>query len=365
MSKSKSTVDRNAATEVFRRAIEVAQGEASKIPATQWLQEIGTIMSGKHLTFRYILVTALLGKATDAHINPLALQAGADLVGAYDARSLCHKVVVPLERALLDRSFGGSNEPFLNKPARFTTISTGNAVKRGEDKSLLILVHQVLSELQTSQQAFDALCHAVRCAINKQAIFNENLVWLPSSQGSHLAIVGFLEAFLAESIEGQTAAIAVGTMLSLHFGDLGKFECVTHPVNQSGASSREVADIDIKKNGQIFVAIEVKDKLFDKQDVEHAAFKVSQYGLSSLLFVVGVHGGCVGGSLSDVEQEILAGSGVNVTFVEILPFLRSIVALCPALSFADFLSRLQQQAIETRVKDEVFDHINAIVGTTS
>jgi hypothetical protein len=364
MSKSKSTVDKSAATEVFRRAIEIAQGEPDEIPATAWPQEIEKIMGGKHLTFRYILVTALLGKATDDQINPLALQAGAELAGAYDARSLCHKVVVPLERTLLDRAFGGSNEPFLNKPARFTTISPDNAVKSGGDKSLLLLVHQVLSELETSQQAFDALYYAVKCAIDKQAAFNKNFVRLPSSQGFHLEIIGFLEAFLAESIEGQTAAIAVGTVLSLHFGGLGKFDCVTHPVNQSGASSREVADIDIKKNGQIFVAIEVKDKVFSKQDVEHAAFKVSQYGLSSLLFVVGVHGGCVDRSLSEVAQEISAETGVNVTFVEILPFLRSIVALCPALSFADFLSRLQQQAIETRVKNEVFDLIRKISTTT-
>jgi hypothetical protein len=273
-------------------------------------------------------------------------------------------VVVPLEGTLLDRAFGGSNQPFLNKPARFTTISPENAVKRGVDKDLLLLVHKILSELQTSEQAFDALCRAVKYAIDKQATFNKNLVQVLSSQGSHLEIIGFLEAFLAESIEGQTAAIAVGTVLSSHFGGLGKFECVTHPVNQSGASSREIADIDIKKNGQIFVAIEVKDKLFSKQDVEHAAFKVSQYGLSSLLFVVGIHGGCVETSLSEVAQEVLAGSGVNVAFVEILPFLRSIIALCPALSFADFVSRLQQQATETRVKDEVFDLIHKISITT-
>jgi SacI restriction endonuclease len=212
-----------------------------------------------------------------------------------------------------------------------------------------------------SEQAFDALCSAVRFLIDKQATFNKNLLQVPSSQGSHLEIIGFLEAFLAESIEGQTAAIAVGTVLSLHFGGLGKFECITHPVNQSGASSREVADIDIKKNGRIFVAIEVKDKLFSKQDVEHAAFKVSQYGLSSLLFVVGIHGSCVEPSLSEVAQEILAGSGVTVNFVEVLPFLRSIIALCPALSFGDFLSKLQQQAIDTSVKDEVFDLIRKVL----
>jgi hypothetical protein len=92
---------------------------------------------------------------------------------------------------------------------------------------------------------------------------------------------------------------------------------------------------------------------------------LSQYGLSSLLFVIGIHGGCVEPSLSEVAQEVLAGSGVNVTFVEVLPFLRSIIALCPDLSFADFLSGLQQQAIETRVKDEVFNHISTIVAAIS
>jgi SacI restriction endonuclease len=360
MNKPKSTVDQKAALQLFRKSVEIAKDQSNGILKAQWREEIEAIIVGKGKTFRYILITALLAKATDEKINPLSLQAGAKITGAYDARSLCHDVIVPLEKELLQKAFGGSNEPFVNNPARYPTISLANKARGSGDRKLLSLVYKVLSELETSEQALHALCYAIRCGINKQAKLNLDLSQIPNSHGSHLDINSFLEAFLAESIEGQTAAIAVGTVLSLHFGGLGNFDCVTHPVNQSGASSREVADIDIKKNGQIFVAIEVKDKLFNKQDVEHAAFKVSQYGLSSLLFVVGVHGGCVGGSLSEVAQEILAGSGMNVTFVEILPFLRSIVALCPALSFTDFLSRLQQQAIETRVKDEVFDHMKAV-----
>ncbi|NEQ98881.1 MAG: restriction endonuclease, SacI family, partial [Cyanothece sp. SIO2G6] len=87
MSFAKPTVDQKAAEQLFREAIAIAQDDSREIPAMQWDIEISTIIQGKHLTFRYILVTGLLGKATNPSINALALQAGADVEGAYDARS--------------------------------------------------------------------------------------------------------------------------------------------------------------------------------------------------------------------------------------------------------------------------------------
>ncbi len=49
---------------------------------------VDCILNNTHKTYKYILVTALLAKAIDDNINPLALQAGAPISGAYDARSL-------------------------------------------------------------------------------------------------------------------------------------------------------------------------------------------------------------------------------------------------------------------------------------
>ena len=79
---SQPTVDQKAASAIFREAIAIAKNDGSEIPGTEWDAEIKTIIQGKHLTFRYILVTALLGKATNLHINALALQAGAGIEGA-------------------------------------------------------------------------------------------------------------------------------------------------------------------------------------------------------------------------------------------------------------------------------------------
>jgi hypothetical protein len=360
MSLAKPTVDQGAADRLLREAIAIAQDDSREIPAMEWDIEIRTIIQGKHLTFRYMLVTGLLGKATNPNINALALQAGADVEGAYDARSLCHGVVVPLERQLLNSLLGGSNEPFLNKPARFPMISSSNAVRAGKDKELLLILHKVLSEVETSEQAFNSLCTAMLYTIERQTARSGLLPQLSESADSHLKTIEFIDAFVTRSIEGQVAAIVAGTILSIYFDQFEGFEVIVHSVNQSGASSNEVADIDIKKNGKIFVVFEVKDKQFSEQDVDHAAFKASQYGLNSITFIIGVNGTCVGSSLEQVAKTIFLARSVNVIFIDLLSFVRSLIALCPDLSFAAFFEKLQYCAIRARVRDEVFEHIESI-----
>lgn len=70
---------------------------------------------------------------------------------------------------------------------------------------------------------------------------------------------------------------------------LGKnFKVVPHKVNESGASSKEVGDIDIfDAEGSIVNAIEVKDKNFSEQDVVHAIEKLREVHLHSSLFIYG------------------------------------------------------------------------------
>src|SRR5690348_6497937 len=86
-------------------------------PPEQARKLIDAVMSSKDVTFKYILVTGLLAKSTNPSIHPRAIQTGSKLANAYDARSLCHSVIVPFEKTRGDL-FGLSNEPFVNKPAR-------------------------------------------------------------------------------------------------------------------------------------------------------------------------------------------------------------------------------------------------------
>ncbi len=233
-------------------------------------------------------------------------------------------------------------------------------MRAGRDRELLLILHKVLSEVETSTQAFNGLCAAVRYAIKRQIARSGVIPQLSESAGSHLKAIEFIDAFVIRSIEGQVAAIVAGAVLSMYFDQFEGFEVIVHPVNQSGASSNEVADIDIKKNGKIFVVFEVKDKQFNEQDVDHAAFKASQYGLNSITFVIGVNGICIGSSLEQVAKTVLLARSVNVIFVDLVSFMRSVIALCPELSFATFFAKLRYYAIGARVRDEVFEHIEYV-----
>jgi hypothetical protein len=63
---------------------------------------------------------------------------------------------------------------------------------------------------------------------------------------------------------------------------------ITHKVNQSGASSKEIGDIDVFNDGNFYYSIEVKDKNFNEYDVEHAFNKVLlNHGIKAA-FVYGI-----------------------------------------------------------------------------
>ncbi|MBL0111609.1 MAG: restriction endonuclease, SacI family [Saprospiraceae bacterium] len=181
--------------------------------------KITSILKGNHKTYKYILINGLLAKATNDKVNALALQSGAPIPGAYDARSLCHSVLVPFERDFLQNALGGSNEPFLNKPARFTHLSDTNAVRRGDDKIILGLLIEIFSSITTSFEAHGYLA----CALD----------------------------FLNQRIE---------------------------EINALSASSKEAGDIDVFKEERFYYAIEVKDKAFTSYDLQHAFKKIQASG---------------------------------------------------------------------------------------
>jgi hypothetical protein len=83
-------VDKEKAEKVLRTANENPVYQDDTIGVS-----IDSILRGPHKTYRYVLVTALLAKSTNKDVDILSLQAKDNSVGAYDARSLCHKVIVP------------------------------------------------------------------------------------------------------------------------------------------------------------------------------------------------------------------------------------------------------------------------------
>jgi len=88
----------------------------------------------------------------DAH----SLQAAYDAPGAFDARTVAHKIIVPFDRAN-HRVLGGSPEPYVNNPVRVPAVTPAyreqQKVKGDWDKLVVVLdaVEEAKSDVFTEQ----------------------------------------------------------------------------------------------------------------------------------------------------------------------------------------------------------------------
>lgn len=316
---------------------------------------IKTILTGSHKTYKYVLITGILAKASNAAVNPIALQAGAPLVGAFDARSLCHKVLVPFERDFLNNVLGGSNEPFLNKPARFTHLSHNNAVRKGQDKETLLLIIKLLTAIKTSRQAaaylacvFDILRNQIEA---KKDVFRGVDHYSPTL----IEIYEFSLRFLKKSLEGETSVIVVASLERLLHNYLaGKYKIIAHKVNQSGASSNEVGDIDIYRENLFECAIEVKDKNFTEYDVDHAFSKVVAAKGQKAAFIFGLRASFDRDAVSKKIEEY-EKQGLCIIFQDIITHIRNILFRLPQCTTEDFICCLIEISKHVNCKDATTD----------
>lgn len=329
------------------------------IPKSKFKNEIAHILNENHKTYKYIAINALIAKAAMHSINPLCLQKKSSLVGAYDARSHCHEVLVPFERNYLQGALGSSNEPFLNKPARFEELSKSNAVRKGRDKELLSLLCDMLPQINDEEIAFavltDALYYANEISKNKAATltFEKNSV-------NTTKIPDFLHSILEKSYGGETLSLAIGSIMKAYATGLkGQVSVQVHKINQSGASSKEISDIDVYLDNKILYTIEVKDKPFTEYDVEHAVSKSAQSGANKLFFIIGPRGEYIG--TSKAPHELINDAslqGINLIMITHQAFINQLVGL--TVWDKDnklFITFIQDIFKEAQVKDETISHV--------
>lgn len=251
---------------------------------------INLVLGSDHKTFKYILFTALLAKATDESIDILSLQKSDSSSGAYDARSLCHKVIVPFEKSVLDKVLGGSNEPYLNKPARFPRLTPENPVRKGKDKELLDLLCTTLPSVKTAQEARRAVIYLLHdLVLLKEQKEKDRTFSIPLTSNSPAKLFEFIMDFIQESQEGETLVLVVAGLYHLLYLDTPNTVVEVHPVNESGASRKEVSDLDIYQKSKLVISNELKDKPYSEIDVRHAVDKVILAGGNQMFFIEGIH----------------------------------------------------------------------------
>lgn len=355
---TRANIDLSKAKKVLAGAIVEAKTLGFR-PKHAKAKSISDVMLGRHLTYRYILLTNLLAKATNGRANGLALQAGAALRGAFDSRSLCHKVVVDFDRDpdQLAGKLGRSNEPYLNKPARYPALTTANAVRRGYDRAILEKCIDILSGLRDSADARSALLDAIHFTLQRESLIGE-AAELEGDATLHKVLSKFVGAAVAQSCDGETCPIIVGlAFFLLSKGINSPLKIKVHPVNQAGSSSNEVLDVDVFREENLICAAEVKDKEFNANDVDHAARKAAQARLRAFYFVCGPRsqGAILGAEFID---KIADERGIRVSFVDVQQFFATCLGLAPGdLKAEDIWAFVDAAVMEARVKDATQAHI--------
>ncbi|GFH42322.1 hypothetical protein Hs30E_08730 [Lactococcus hodotermopsidis] len=129
-----------------------------------------------------------------------------------------------------------------------------------------------------------------------------------------------------------------------------------HPVNQSGASSKEVSDLDIYKSGSLFLCNELKHKTFTDHDIRHAADKVLAAGKTQMHFIAGRSVYYDPNKIKPCLREYqVKGFLINVIPVDY--FVPTLLSLIEDVDVDHYVKYILQTAIETKFKEETIAFI--------
>ena len=261
---------------------------------------IKQILGYEIIGYTYLMVTGILAKRTNPDANALAIQAGSELDGAYDARSLCQGprgVVVPFEHKRGDM-WGYSNEPFVSKILRHPTFDKNN--KQYRFKTEAVTVQRVLEWANGADEddLFEALVYLMRLGMVRIA----NAPKAPPAQGRNLeAVRCFLHTFLEGPADGGSRlTAATGAFIAAFNPDA---EVRAFDPNAADEYAKRAGDIEVEIDKKVVTGYECKDRPFDEQDVKDGIKKASDFRVAEYVFISGFHSAEIDYDFSDDSRK--------------------------------------------------------------
>ncbi|MGE0610604.1 MAG: restriction endonuclease, SacI family [Pirellulales bacterium] len=289
-----------------------ASSEKDPIPA-EVTEAIADSINSKTRTYRYVLPAQLLAKAVDASLDCRAVQAGCGLDGAFDARSVCQKVIVPFDREN-NSVLGGSPEPYANNPLRIGAIVAENRGAQKDKDGFDRLVAVLEFAQSNGDLALQLLQAVLRCIQVRMA--RVSIVYPVPNRVSLGQVQETLAAFLSQRSGGvrlQACSVALFQTIGERFS---LFETVTSTnVNAADASTGNAADLECRDSeNQVVVAVEVKDRQLTLRQAEDKLPSVRDKGIRELLFVVqgGVAAADDSAIRSLIERQFVTGQNIYV-----------------------------------------------------
>jgi hypothetical protein len=252
-------VDAVEARRRLEEAVQMARDQNVSLPA-EWITRTKQIGSSPSRTHTAMLGTALLAKATDDRVDPLALKATSG-ERAYSARSVGHKVLAPAAVEFQFHLGATGPEPLNNQPFfRYDRVDKMERVLGPARPATVELVSilRLLDELDRDQ-ALLALAAFLRVRIEVAAEVQR-------SQTEHVdwdidALIQSTSQYLDEDPEsGRRGQAFVAAVLDLVYDDVR-----TGRINDP--SRRAPGDVRVLSGGRIILGAEVRQKPVSATDI--------------------------------------------------------------------------------------------------
>ena len=133
--------------------------------------------------------------------------------------------------------------------------------------------------MDTSAKAFDGLTYAIYKLLLVKAE-KERMTRFTIAPGAQASaqLLSCINTLLAENYEGEVLTLVTAGLFDQYLAQEADVRVEVHPVNQAGASGREISDLVIYLGRILCAANDLKDKPFTDTDMIHAADKVVQTG---------------------------------------------------------------------------------------
>jgi len=306
----------------------------------QLIQAIRGGLTSSTKSYHYVLPTQLICKYVDHSLDACCLQAQRGGAGAFDARSIAHKVIVPFDKKYYN-VLGGSPEPYVNHPLRVPAITLNPDIREHrKDKQGWDHLHTVLEAVEVACDPEFTKHVLKQVQIEIVRLLDEVHVVYPTPKRISLGRSNeIIKAFLSTPSGGDRPQ-AIATALFRTIGNRwGLFRQVRRAkTTAADAASGQIADLEcVDGREDVVMAVEVKDTQLAIKHIEEKIPQIREKKVSEFFYLV--KEGIEPDHVSQVKDRIIRefSSGHNIYNFDLLDFSEVVLALIGEEGRRDFL----------------------------
>lgn len=245
--------------------------------------ETEALVNSNLVGVRYCLPTQLLGKLIDPALDALCLQAQGKDPGQWDPRSFAKAVISPwvLQN---QKVLGSSADPYVSNPLRRPRLDEG--LEQMSDIDQWETLCNVLAEVeQRNDRSFTELVFVQTLAAIRNRMRDHDFIYIVPPRVSLRQAKKLVVSFLSERSGGDRGLAVVAALFETFRERLGIYKEVRRGViNAADAATGSVADLECAgADGEIILAVEVKERRIGDDDVQIAVTKARAFNVRELL----------------------------------------------------------------------------------